>query len=204
MPALFIIAAAVAVAATLLAVTSRVILHALLYLALSLIAVAVSFFIMGAPFVAALEVIIYAGAIVVLFLFAVMLLMPRRKEQDMGGGGAAWIGPVILALVLLAEVVAVVAAAPSARLGTASVSAREVGRALFGPYAIGVEIASMLLLVALVGARHLAGRLDFEHEEPSSPEDRAENTTRGADERGPVGAEAESRLRRPTASSGET
>ena len=161
MGTLFIIAADVAVAATVLAITSRVILHALLYLALSLIAVAMTFYTMGAPFVAALEVIIYAGAIVVLFLFAVMLLAPRRTASTGGGrSGRAWLGPVLLALVLLGEVVAIVAAAPSAQLGVASVGPKQVGRALFGPYAIGVELASMLLLVALIGARHLGGRLD--------------------------------------------
>ncbi len=61
---LFVISSDVAVAATLLAVTAKVTLHALLYLAISLIAVALVFYSLGAPFVAALEVIIYAGAIV--------------------------------------------------------------------------------------------------------------------------------------------
>jgi NADH-quinone oxidoreductase subunit J len=160
---LFIIAADVAVAATILAVTSRVILHALLYLAVSLIAVAMAFYTMGAPFVAALEVIIYAGAIVVLFLFAVMLLAPRRAESAGGGRtGRAWLGPVVLALVLLGEVIALIVAVPRPgdQLGAVSVGPTEVGRALFGPYAIGVELASMLLLVALIGARHLGGRID--------------------------------------------
>ena len=75
---IFVISADVAVVATLLAVTARVTLHALLYLAISLIAVALVFYALGAPFVAALEVIVYAGAIVVLFIFAVMLLSPSE------------------------------------------------------------------------------------------------------------------------------
>ena len=63
--------------------------HALLYLIVSLLAVAMIFYMLGAPFVAALEVIIYAGAIMVLFVFVVMML-------NLGAGrraGAAWLNP---------------------------------------------------------------------------------------------------------------
>ena len=74
MTVLFYIAAAVAVLSTLMVVTQRNLVHALLYLVVSLFGVAVVFYTLGAPFVAALEVIVYAGAIMMLFLFAVMLL----------------------------------------------------------------------------------------------------------------------------------
>ena len=70
----FYIAAAVAIVATVLMLTRLNVVHALLYLIVSLLAVAVVFYAMGAPFVAALEVIIYAGAIMVLFVFVVMML----------------------------------------------------------------------------------------------------------------------------------
>jgi NADH-quinone oxidoreductase subunit J len=155
---LFVIAADVAVVATLLAVTARVTLHALLYLAISLIAVALVFYTLGAPFVAALEVIVYAGAIVVLFIFAVMLLSPSESEVGLGGARRArhWIGPAVLALVLLGEIVYVVVGA-SGQAGAQAVPSRAVGVALFGPYALGIELASMLLLVALIGVGHIAG-----------------------------------------------
>src|SRR6185437_12702985 len=73
MAVIFYIAAAVAIAATILTITRVNPVHALLYLIVSLLAVAVVFFVMGAPFIAALEVIIYAGAVMVLFVFVVMM-----------------------------------------------------------------------------------------------------------------------------------
>src|SRR5665811_2175051 len=79
MTTLFYIAAAVAVLATVLVITRTNLVHALLYLVVSLFAVAVVFYTLGAPFVAALEVIVYAGAIMMLFLFAVMLLDVRAE-----------------------------------------------------------------------------------------------------------------------------
>lgn len=156
---LFVISAHVAVVATLLAVTARVTLHALLYLAVSLIAVAMVFYTLGASFVAALEVIVYAGAIVVLFLFAVMLLSSSEGESGVGGVRLTrhWLGPVALAVVLLAEIVYVVMGAPG-QAGAQAVPADQVGVALFGPYALGIELAAMLLLVALIGVGHIAGR----------------------------------------------
>jgi NADH-quinone oxidoreductase subunit J len=76
----FYIAAAVAVLATTIAITRHNVVHALLYLIVSLLAVAVIFYVIGAPFLAALELIIYAGAIMVLFLFVVMMLNLGEHE----------------------------------------------------------------------------------------------------------------------------
>jgi len=80
----FYIAAAVAVISTVMAITRLVAVHALLYLIVSLLAVAVVFYTMGAPLVAALEVIIYAGAIVVLFVFVVMMLNVNGSQEGPG------------------------------------------------------------------------------------------------------------------------
>ena len=151
MVALFVIASDVAVAATILAITSRATLHALLHLAISLVAVAVVFYIMGAPFVAGLEIIIYAGAIVVLFMFAVMLLSPT-DVREVRHRIRVWLGPMVLSLVLLGELVYLMFAAPGAHLRGA-------------PYAVGVELASFLLLAALLGARHLGSQHNVEPEE---------------------------------------
>src|SRR5438874_3445335 len=104
----FYIAAAVAVLATTIAITRHNVVHALLYLIVSLLAVATIFFLIGAPFVAALELIIYAGAIMVLFLFVVMLLNLGRRAIEIEGAllkPAAWIGPSVLGVILGAEVV---------------------------------------------------------------------------------------------------
>jgi NADH-quinone oxidoreductase subunit J len=158
---LFYGAAAVAVAATLLTITRLDAVHALLYLVVSLLAVAVTFFTLGAPFVAVLEVIIYAGAIMVLFVFVVMMLnlgqaaaaQERRWLQP-----SMWIGPVILLAILLLEVLVLLAGGGGPAPAAGIVGPKQVGAALFGPYLLGVELASMLLLAGLVGAYHLGRR----------------------------------------------
>ncbi|MGB9204511.1 MAG: NADH-quinone oxidoreductase subunit J [Terriglobales bacterium] len=160
MEATFYIAGAVAVISTVLMLTRLNLVHALLYLIVSLLAVSVVFFVLGAPFAAALEAIVYAGAIMVLFLFVVMILNIGRhaaetERQWLTPG--IWTGPVILAGILILEVV-YLAAGASAGLGTSATGPKEVGIALFGPYMIGVELASMLLLAGLVGAYHLGLR----------------------------------------------
>jgi NADH-quinone oxidoreductase subunit J len=147
--------ACVAIAATVMVITRRNAVHALLYLVVSLLAVAVIMLLLGAAFVAALEVIIYAGAIMVLFVFVIMLIGPRNDIVS----PRAWIGPVILGLVLLAELVYVIVGGPAAPLAVKEVTPRQVGIALLGPYLIGVEITAYLLLAGLVGAFHLGRRL---------------------------------------------
>ena len=161
MTVVFYIAGAVAVISTLFVITGRNTLHALLYLVVSLLAVAVVFYTLGAPFVAALEVIVYAGAIIVLFLFTVMLLNIGRDDDAERRGAlraTAWIGPGLLAAVLLGELAWAISTGATAQVGARVVGPREVGVALYGPYAIGVELASTLLLAALIGARHLGQR----------------------------------------------
>lgn len=158
----FIIAAAVALVSTLLVITCANAVHALLYLIVSLLSMALIFFVQGAPLVAALEVIVYAGAIIVLFVFVVILLnaAPGALAQEARWlQPSTWIGPVALALILLAELCILLTLgrlAPPPR--TAAVGPVGVGLVLFGPYLLGVELASMLLLAGLVGAFHLGRR----------------------------------------------
>jgi NADH-quinone oxidoreductase subunit J len=158
MDAVFYIAAVLAILATVMVITRLNAVHALLYLIVSLLSVAVIFYTLGAPFIAALEVIIYAGAIMVLFVFVVMMLNlgPRTTETErMWLTPRMWIGPCILSTILIAEVAYLLSPTGSARQGPAAVAPKQVGIALFGSYMIGVELASMLLLGALVGAYHL-------------------------------------------------
>ena len=160
MEATFYIAGAVAVISTVFMLTRLNLVHALLYLIVSLLAVSVVFFVLGAPFAAALEAIVYAGAIMVLFLFVVMILNIGRHAADTEKQWLTpgiWTGPVILAGILILEV-GYLAAGASGGLGTNATGPKEVGIALFGPYMIGVELASMLLLAGLVGAYHLGLR----------------------------------------------
>ncbi|MGH9407708.1 MAG: NADH-quinone oxidoreductase subunit J [Terriglobia bacterium] len=158
MHVLFYIAAVVAIFATVMMLTRLNPVHALLYLIVSLLAVAIVFYTLGAPFIAALEVIIYAGAIMVLFVFVVMLLNlgERQIHQERAWQKPGmWAGPVILAAILIVEVGFLVAHPGGPAMGTVDIGPRQVGIVLFGPYLIGVELASFLLLAALVGAYHL-------------------------------------------------
>jgi NADH-quinone oxidoreductase subunit J len=158
----FYISAAVAVVATLLVVTRAHAVHALLYLVVSLLAVAMVFAALGATLAAALEVIVYAGAILVLFVFIVMMLNLGKHaagQERAWLSPAAWVGPTILCLILLAELCYVVACGGGAQVAEAeAVGPKQVGEALFGSYVLGVELASMLLLAGLVGAYHLGRR----------------------------------------------
>jgi NADH-quinone oxidoreductase subunit J len=158
---IFTIASAVAVAATVLVITRTNAVHALLYLIVSLLSVALVFYTLGAPFVAVLEVIIYAGAIMVLFLFAIMILnlgQQASEQERLWLQPAAWRGPAVLVTVLAIELVYLFVTAGGQLPPDGAVEPREVGIALFGPYLLGVELASMLLLAGLVGAYHLGRR----------------------------------------------
>ncbi|MDR3569414.1 MAG: NADH-quinone oxidoreductase subunit J [Syntrophobacteraceae bacterium] len=152
----FYIAAIVAVISTLMVIIEFNPVHALLYLIVSLLSVAVIFFLLGAPFAAALEVIVYAGAIMVLFVFVVMMLNlgPQSAAGERSGWpGRLWFGPFVLTAALLAELVFVLRGGGA--VGFREVGPQEVGLALFGPYLFGTELASMLLLSGLIGAYHL-------------------------------------------------
>ncbi|GHA62525.1 NADH-quinone oxidoreductase subunit J [Pontibacter akesuensis] len=155
----FYIAAAVAILSTIMVITRFNLIHALLYLVVSFMAVAVVFFTLGAPFMAALEVIIYAGAIVVLIIFVIMMLnltqedVQREKEWLRP---SVWVGPAILSAVLLAELVYVFMAGDTVQAGAVvAVDAKVVGLALFGPYVLGVQLSGILLMAGIVGAYHL-------------------------------------------------
>jgi NADH-quinone oxidoreductase subunit J len=162
MNAVFYVSAVVAVVSTVMVITRSNVVHALLYLIVSLFSVAVIFFTLGAPFAAALEVIIYAGAIMVLFVFVVMLLnlggRPERQER-LWLDPRAWTGPSVLALILVAELVYVLKFGDALPVGGREVGPKPVSIALFGPYLLAVELASLLLLSGLVGAYHLGRRL---------------------------------------------
>ena len=168
METVFYISGAVAVAATIMTVTRLNAVHALLYLIVSLLAAAIAFYTLGAPFAAALEVITYAGAIMVLFVFVVMLLNLGRaaiRTERAWLSPASWIGPSILAAILAALLVYLLGQS-GARPAPAAIGPEQVGIALFGPYMLGAELASMVLLGGLVAAYHLGWRRPRSSEAP--------------------------------------
>lgn len=157
----FYICALVALLATLRVVVGTNPVHALLYLVVSLFAVAGVFFALGAPFAGALEVIVYAGAIMVLFVFVVMMLNLGREtvvQEREWLQPRAWVGPMLLAALLLVVMLRAIVGT-SGGAGAVEVTPKAVGIMLFGPYVLAVELASLLLLGALVSAYHL-GRDD--------------------------------------------
>jgi NADH-quinone oxidoreductase subunit J len=158
----FYLASLVAILATIRVITNTNPIHALLYMVVSLLAVAMTFFALGAPFAGALEIIVYAGAIMILFVFAVMMLNlgdETRRQEKQWLTPRLWIGPAALTAALFAELAWVLWAHPAAggsgNLGGATIDAKQVGLSLFGPYLLLVELASILLLAALIAAYHL-------------------------------------------------
>jgi NADH-quinone oxidoreductase subunit J len=160
MTQLFYIASAFAVVAALLTVTRSNALHAVLYLVLALFALAIDFLALGAPFIAALEVIVYAGAIVVVILFVMMMVggAAASEQERRWLPPRAWVVPSLLAAALAGLTIAGLSAAGGQAVNAATIGPREVGAALFTAYVIGVELASILLLAGLVGAYHIGGR----------------------------------------------
>lgn len=158
MEATFYIAAGVAILSTIMVITCYNMIHALIYLIVSFLAIAVVFFVLGAPFIAALEIIIYAGAIVVLVIFVIMMLNLREETVTQERSWLTrriFIIPAILSSILLAELIYIIVDAGSTAPLTANIDSKQVGLSLYGPYVIGVELSGILLMSGIVGAYHL-------------------------------------------------
>lgn len=155
----FYISGAVAVISTIMVITRYNIIHALLYLVVSFLAVAVNFYVLGAPFIAALEVIVYAGAIVVLIIFVIMMLNLKAEAEEQEKRWLTkdvYIGPAVLSVILLAQVIYIIVSAGPLTGGEQEVvDPKAVGMSLYGPYVIGVELSGILLMSGIVGAYHL-------------------------------------------------
>jgi NADH-quinone oxidoreductase subunit J len=153
---LFYILSAIAIAATGMCVTRRNPVHAVIYLVQGFFALAILFYLLGAPLVAAWEVIIYAGAIMVLFLFVIMMLELAPDDPHRGPSWRRW-GPVALlsAALLACTVLLMTVEAGNAGVPSYYASPRTFGYALFKEYALAVEVVSFQLLFAAVGAYYV-------------------------------------------------
>ena len=155
----FYIIAFVTVVSTLMVITRHNPVHALLYLIISLLSISMIFFLLGAPFVALLEIIIYAGAIMVLFIFVIMLLnlgKETAKQEKEWLKPKIWIGPAILSAILLTELFYLIITTHAPSYNMQTVDPKLVAVSLFRSYLIGVELAAMLLMAGVVGAAHIA------------------------------------------------
>ena len=153
----FYIAAVIAIIATIMAISGRNAIHSLLYLILSLLAISVIFYLLSAPFIAALEVIIYAGAIMVLFIFVVMMLNigSEREKEYKWLSPRMWIVPVILASILLIILIIAMNDFHPERTMPGIISPKQVGISMFTTYILAVEVTGILLLAGITGAYHL-------------------------------------------------
>jgi len=170
---LFYVFGAVMVVASLLVIGQRSTIYSVLLLIASFAALAGLYVLLDAPFLAVIQIVIYAGAIMVLFLFVVMLLnapyeqAPADVERHWQGHGPRRLGAA-LGLALLVELLWSVwrtGALQEAQVGAASArqlralgSVREIGHVLFTDYGFAFEVTSVLILVAMVGAVVLAKR----------------------------------------------
>jgi NADH-quinone oxidoreductase subunit J len=162
--ATFYYMAAASIASALLAVTRKNPVHSMLWVLVLFLHVAGIFLLLGAEFLAAVQVIVYAGAILIFYLFVVMLLdLPDEEARPRFGKHwpiAAAVGLCVAALAWLARVGTGVAPAATrvAAGGQSEGGLSAIGMALFGPFALPFEMASLLLLAAIIGAVVLARR----------------------------------------------
>jgi NADH-quinone oxidoreductase subunit J len=156
--AIFYILAAVTVVGTLFAITEKHAVHAIVYLVTSFFSLAVIFYLLGAPLVAVFEVIIYAGAIMVLFLFVIMMLDQGHPGKARRPGRWEWYPAIVLGAVTSAAALVLCTGRSGGVPVTVSFGIRDFAFVLFRKYGIAVEIISMQLLFALVGALYLGKR----------------------------------------------
>ena len=153
---IFYVLAGVILVATGLAITRRNLVHAVVYLIISFFGSAMIYYLFGAPLLAALEVIIYAGAVMVLFLFIIMMLRVERSGERRFSL-RKWLPATVLGLIFIAVVVLLAFTDPGSQvtLEAAVARPRVFGRFLYQRYWLAVEIVSFLLLVVLIGALYL-------------------------------------------------
>jgi NADH-quinone oxidoreductase subunit J len=155
----FYITASIAVISGIMVITRQHPVHALMYLIIMLLSLSMIFYLLGAAFAALLEVIIYAGAIMVLFIFTIMLLNLGTKspqEEKAWLSLPVWIGPTILAVILLIQLGYLILSQETLAYQHHEVGPKEVATSLFSAYVIGVQLVALLLMAGVVGAAHIA------------------------------------------------
>ncbi len=162
----FYIISAIILLSAILMVTARNLVHAVVYMVISFVGVGALFFTLQAEFVGAVQILVYAGGIVVLFLFVVMLVNLGEVNQ-IDFLHKQWLPATVLMLVLVAEIGFLLwgngAGLPAAPEQTGGVlraveagNTETIGMTLYTDYLLPFEVASLLLLVAMVGAIYLA------------------------------------------------
>lgn len=154
---IFYLLGAVLIVSTAMAISRFRLVHAVVYLIIAFFATALLFYLLGAPFIAALEVIVYAGAIMVMFLFMIMTLSMEERQAMGATPFRRWVPAIVLGAISLVLFAALLWVGPShvLPLKPAMASPLEFGAYIFREFWFSVEVASFLLFVALVGALYL-------------------------------------------------
>ena len=153
---IFYVLAAIILITTGIAITRRNLVHAVVYLVFSFFGSAMMFYLFGAPLLAVLEVIIYAGAIMILFLFIIMMVKVAASEERLFAV-QQWLPIALTGIVYLIIGAAIVSSAPGSQvmLEIALAEPKAFGEYLFQRHWLVIEIVSLLLLIALIGALYL-------------------------------------------------
>ena len=154
----FVVVAMVAVGSALGLVVKKNPIHGALFLVVNLGCVAVFYLTLGAEFLAAAQVIVYAGAIMVLFVFAIMVLIPGKEETGPDPRRLTRLLALPVGALLFVQLVVILTARPSAPVSRAGGGVESLGTLLFTDYLFPFELTSVLLLAAMVGVIVLARR----------------------------------------------
>jgi NADH-quinone oxidoreductase subunit J len=172
--AVFAVFGLLALVSAILVVANRNPVYSTMGLVVTLVSTAVLYVLLGSPFLAALQVLLYTGAILVLFLFVIMLLNVGRERRTKGGFGAQVVAAIVLTLLLAGALFHLLWRAHGADeappLGADFVALRPISELLFSTYLLPFEIIGLLLLVAVVAASWVARRPE-EDSSGSSRED---------------------------------
>lgn len=158
----FLLTSVLILASAIMVVASRKLLHAALWLVATLFGIAILYAILNAGFLAVVQVVVYIGAIAILFIFGVMLTRRELRDNGPQTRGNWWL-PALLGLLVLAGLLFMIFSVPGIEslpeaLPEGFDDVRALGNALVSPdaYVLPFEVASILLLAALVGAVYLA------------------------------------------------
>ena len=163
---IFYILAILILGSTALAITRRNLVHAVIYLIFSFFGSAFLFYLFGAPLLAVLEVIIYAGAIMILFLFIIMMVKMDAAKEYMFPLNQ-WLPAALIGLVYFVLGALMINADPQSKvvLNAALALPAKFARYLFVSHWLSIELVSLLLLIALIGALHLGRRKEMKQSE---------------------------------------
>src|SRR3990172_10544092 len=151
----FYIFAIAAVVSALAVITLRNAVHSAIFLMVCFLQVAAIFILLRSPFLAAVQVFIYLGAVMVLFLFVVMILDIKKAQMEAFAPANKWLMCVITPLIAVEFMVVIMGGSLSGfplRGGGKETTIQAIGHALFTEYLLPFELVSILLLVAMVGA----------------------------------------------------